>query len=157
MSGSQRSPLTSGPPPVPSGLWLFEAQAPNDTRPRDAVSGAFARGEMRIGMVRAVSVRAHAAAREIGGPAAVAAARAAGQAAGTAHMAAHSRGAAAYAAKATGLAASRDPSAEEVGWQHSHASPAVRDALRRLPPPTRAACLLGALISDMHVRLTGSG
>jgi hypothetical protein len=36
-------------------LSLFEAQAPDDTRPRDAINGlrAFARGEMRIGPVRA--------------------------------------------------------------------------------------------------------
>jgi len=58
-------------------LPLFEAQAPNDTRPRDAIDGlrAFARGELRIGKVRALAARAHAAAREIGDPAAVAAAR----------------------------------------------------------------------------------
>ncbi len=90
-------------------LSLFEAQAPNDTRPRDAIDGlrAFARGEMRIGTVRALAARAHAAAREIGDPAAVAAARAAGQAASVAHMAAHARGVA-YAAKAAGLAAPND-------------------------------------------------
>ena len=43
-------------------LSLFEAQAPSDTRPRDAIDGlrAFARGEMRIGKVRALSARAHA-------------------------------------------------------------------------------------------------
>jgi hypothetical protein len=119
-------------------LSLFEAQAPSDTRPRDAIDGlrAFTRGELRIGPVRVLAVRSHEAAREIGDPAAVAAARAAGQAAGVAHMAAHALGAAAYAAKATGLAAPNDPTAEadEVGWQQSHASPTVRDVLRKLPP-----------------------
>jgi hypothetical protein len=139
-------------------LSLFEAQAPSDTRPRDAIDGvrAFARGEMQIGEVRALSARAHAAAREIGDPAAVAAARAAGQAAGVAHMAAHARGVA-YAAKAAGLAAPDDPTAvaDEARWQLSHASPAVRDALGRLPPLTRPAGMLGALISDMHTKLTG--
>ena len=119
-------------------LSLFEAQAPSDTRPRDAIDGlrAFTRGELRIGPVRALAARAHAAARETGDPAAVAAARAAGQAAGVAHMAAHARGAAAYAAKAAGLAAPNDPTAEadEVRWQQSHASPTVRDVLRKLPP-----------------------
>ncbi len=54
---------------------------------------------MRIGTVRILAARAHEAAREIGDPAAVAAARAAGQAASVAHMAAHARGVA-YAAKA---------------------------------------------------------
>ena len=138
-------------------LSLFEAQAPSDTRPRDAIDGlrAFARGELRIGRVRALAARAHAAAREIGDPAAVAAARASGHAAATAHMAAHARGAAAYAAKAAGLAAPHDPSAvaDEVRWQQSHASPPVRDVLRKLPPPIRRAGMLGALISDMHTKL----
>jgi hypothetical protein len=40
-------------------LSLFEAQAPNDTRPRDAIDGlrAFAGGDMRIGTVRALAAR----------------------------------------------------------------------------------------------------
>jgi immunity protein 5 of polymorphic toxin system len=142
-------------------LSLFEENAPSDTRPRDAIDGlrAFARGEMRIGKVRALSAQAHAAARDIGDPAAVAAARAAGQAAGVAHMAAHARGAAAYAAKAAGLAAPGDPSASpaEVRWQQTRASPGVRDALRRLPSPNRPAGVLGALINDLHAKLTGAG
>ena len=142
-------------------LSLFEARAPGDTRPRDAIDGlrAFARGEMRIGQVRALSARAHAAAREVGDPPAVAAARAAGQAAGVAHMAAHALGAAAYAAKAAGLAAPDEPTAvaEEVRWALCRASPAVRDVLRRLPPPTRATGMLGALIGDLHTELTGDG
>jgi hypothetical protein len=47
-------------------------------------------------------------------------------------MAAHARGAAAYAAKAAGLAAPHDPTvvADEVRWQHGHASPTVREVLR---------------------------
>ena len=120
-------------------LPLFEAQAPGDTRPRDAIDGvrAFARGDMRIGRVRALSAQAHAAAREVGDPAAVAAARAAGHAAGVAHMAAHARGVPAYAAVAAGLAAPDDPTAasDEVRWALGHASPAVREVLRRLPAP----------------------
>jgi hypothetical protein len=156
--------------PASAGLWaadcaertlsLFEAQAPDDTRPRDAIDGlrAFASGELRIGKVRALSARAHAAASEVGNPAAVAAARAAGHAAGVAHMAAHARGSAAYAAKAAWLAAPHDPTAvaDEVRWQQSHASPTVRNVLRRLPPPTRPGGMLGALISDVHTKLTGA-
>jgi hypothetical protein len=143
-------------------LPLFEAQAPGDTRPRDAIDGvrAFARGDMRIGRVRALSAQAHAAAREVGDPAAVAAARAAGHAAGVAHMAAHARGVPAYAAVAAGLAAPDDPTAasDEVRWALGHASPAVREVLRRLPPPARpAAGTLGALIGDLHTGLTGGG
>jgi len=139
-------------------LRLFESQAPGDTRPREAIDGlrAFARGEEQIGVVRALAARAHAAAREVGEPVAVAAARAAGQAAATAHMAAHARGAAAYAAKATGLAAPHDPAAvtREIRWQLGHASPAVRAALRRLPPPVAAKGGLGLLICGIHKGLT---
>ena len=141
-------------------LSLFESEAPQDPRPREAIDGlrAFARGEMRIGPVRALAAAAHAAARAVGDPAAVAAARAAGQAAGTAHMAAHARGAAAYAAKAAGLAAPDDPTAadDEVRWQRTHATPAVRDVLRKLPPPTRGGGMLGALINDLHAHVARS-
>jgi hypothetical protein len=72
---------------------------------------------MRIGEVRALSARAHAAAREVSDPTAVAAARAAGHAAAVAHMAAHARGAA-YAAEDVGLALLHDPNAaaNEVQW-----------------------------------------
>lgn len=142
-------------------LALFEAQASGDTRPRDAIDGlrAFARGELRIGKARALSVGAHAAAREISDPAAVAAARATGQAVATAHMAAHARGAAAYAAKAAGLAAPNEVTAmaSEARWQCDHASPAVREVLLRLPCPTRPAGVLAALITDLHTQLAEPG
>jgi hypothetical protein len=51
-------------------------------------------------------------------------------------MGAHALGAAAYAAKAAGLAAPERPDAvaEEVRWQLGHASEPVRVALRQLPP-----------------------
>lgn len=141
-------------------LPLFEAHAPGDTRPREAIDGgrAFARGEMRIGPVRALAVAAHAAARGVGDPAAVAAARAAaGHAAATAHMASHARGVPAYAAKAHALAAPDDPAAvaDEVRWALEHASPAVRDVLRRLPPPDRPNGILGTVISDLHEAVHG--
>jgi hypothetical protein len=140
-------------------LSLFEAQAPSDTRPRDAIDGlrAFARGEMRIGRVRALSAQAHAAAREVGDPAAAAAARAAGHAAAVAHMAAHARGVA-YAAIAAGLAAPDDPTAvaDEIGWQVKHSSPSVRDVFLRLPPPRRSGGVLASVISDLITRLTGA-
>ena len=138
-------------------LPLFEAEAPGDTRPREAIDGvrAFAHGEMRIGPIRALAAGAHAAAREVADPAAIAAARAAGHAAAVAHMAAHARGVA-YAAKAAGLAAPDDPNAveDEARWQLHHASPAVRSVLRRLPPPVGSAGTLGALISDLHAKVT---
>ena len=65
-------------------LGLFEAEAPGDSRPRDAIAAlrAFARGELRVRQALRLAA-AHAAAREVAAPAAVAAARAAGQAAAT--------------------------------------------------------------------------
>lgn len=76
-------------------LPLFEGQAAADPRPREALAGAraFARGELRIGPVRALAAAAHAAARDVTDPPAIAAARAAGQAAAMAHMASHALGA----------------------------------------------------------------
>jgi hypothetical protein len=141
-------------------LSLFEAQSPTDSRPREALDAvrAFARGEMRIGPVRALAAAAHAAAREVGDPAAVAAARAAGHAAATAHMAAHARGVA-YAAIAAGLAAPDDPAAvgDEATWQLEHASPTVRAVLRKLPPPPRPGGNLAALINDQYAKVMSGG
>ena len=135
-------------------LPLFETNAPGDLRPREAIDGlrAFARGELRIGPARALAVAAHAAARDVGSPAAVAAARAAGHAVATAHMASHARGVPAYASIAAGLAAPEDPSvaANEVTWAIEHASPAVRDILRKLPAPPHGAGKLGAAIERLH-------
>ncbi len=142
-------------------LPLFEAEAPSDVRPREAIEGvrAFARGQLRIGSVRALSAQAHAAAREVNPAAAVAAARAAGHAAAVAHMASHAVGAPAYAAKAAGLAAPDDQTAvaDAVEWADMHASSAVRDVLRRLPTRTRAPGTLGALVIELQQRLTGDG
>lgn len=134
-------------------LPLFEAEAPHDPRPRAAIDGAraFARGELRVGPARALSVAAHAAARDVRDPTAVAAARAAGHAVATAHMAAHARGAPGYAAIAVGLASPGNPSAasDELAWAIGHASAAVRQVLQRLPRPGGAAGALGALIADL--------
>ena len=65
-------------------LDLFEAHAPGDDRPRSAINGlrAFAQGQRKIGPLKALSAQSHAAARAVGDPAAVAAARAAGQGGG---------------------------------------------------------------------------
>ncbi len=118
-------------------LGLFEAAAPDDPRPREAIerTRAFAAGELEI----AEEIRR----RFVGGgagrglpPAAAAAARAAGQATAVAHMGAHALGAAAYAAKAAGLAGSDQRSAidGEIRWQLDHLSPSARAALAQLPP-----------------------
>ena len=119
-------------------LVLFEAEDPTDGRPRDAIARtrAFARGELdakgEIGRRFAAGRAAHA----VSSPQAVAAARAAGQAASVAHMGAHALGAAAYAAKAAGLAAPDQPTAvsDEISWQLAHMTSQVRAALQQLPP-----------------------
>lgn len=118
-------------------LPLFEAEAPDDDRPRDAIARAraFSRGELRAAdeiRRRFVAGRAASAATS---PAGVAAARAAAQASGVAHMGAHALGAAAYAAKAAGLGAPARAGAvdDEVRWQLQRMTPETREALRRLP------------------------
>ena len=118
-------------------LPLFEAEAPDDDRARDAIARAraFARGELTAaGEIRRRFVAgraAHAAASPSGADAA----RAAAQAAGVAHMGAHALGAAAYAARAVALAhpASLDARRDEVRWQLAHLSPEAAAALRTLP------------------------
>ena len=134
-------------------LPVFEAQAPDDSRPRAAIDAvrAFARGEIRIGPVRALAVAAHAAAREVGDPAATAAARAAGHAAAVAHMASHARGVA-YAAIAAGLAArdDLDAVAAEARWQQGHLTPEASAVLAELPAPPRSGGTLSALQQDLH-------
>jgi hypothetical protein len=119
-------------------LGLFEAQAPGDSRPRDAIARtrAFARGELGVAEEIRRRFENGGAAREVGDPAAAAAARAAGQARAIPHMGAHALSAAAYAAKAAGLATSNRTNAvsDEIRWQLSHISAAVSAALRQLPP-----------------------
>jgi hypothetical protein len=137
------------------GLWaadcaqrvlpLFEAKAPSDPRPREAIEGirVFARGGKRTAQLRSLAWAVYAAAREVGDPVATAAARAAGLAAATAymhalvtpHQAKHALGPAAYGARARELATVNDPSAgdEEIRWAIEHASPAVREVVRRMP------------------------
>jgi hypothetical protein len=103
------------------------------------------------------------------GPAAAAAARAAGQASAIPHMGAHALGAAAYAAKAIGLAAPARPEAisEEIGWQLGSMSAEVRAALRNLPPVGEnrsgplgrgllASGSLGTIIHDLQAGLAGT-
>ncbi|QNE39205.1 hypothetical protein F1C16_06355 [Hymenobacter sp. NBH84] len=88
-------------------LPLFEQVCPHDMRPREALATlrAWVQGQTSMLSCRKAAFGAHAAARAASKPAAVAAARAAGQAAAVAHMYTHARHVAAYAAKATALAA----------------------------------------------------
>ena len=83
-------------------LPYFEAQYPEDDRPRKALEAAraWARGELTMSKARHAALAAHAAARDADNAAARAAAHAAGHAAATAHVADHARHAAAYAVTA---------------------------------------------------------
>jgi hypothetical protein len=84
-------------------------------------------------------------------------------------MGAHALGAAAYAAKAVGLAAPDRPEAvsEEIHWQLSSMSVEVRTALRQLPPVGEsragplgpgllASGLLGRIIRDLQAVLAAA-
>lgn len=149
-------------------LGIFEAQAPGDHRPRNAIerARAFSRGELDISEEIRRRFRDGGAAREASDPAAKAAAKAAGQAAAIPHMGAHALGAAAYAAKAAGLVAddSSDAAREETGWQLAHMSQSVAAALRSLPavgtnasgPLGRgllASGTLGTIVRDLQAGL----
>ncbi|MEC4016371.1 putative immunity protein [Streptomyces sp. H27-D2] len=137
------------------GLWaadcaervlpLFEAMAPHDTRPCEAIEvlRAFTRAGKRTGQLRSVAWAAHTAAREVDDPAAAAAARAVCYAAAapyihslaTPHQAKHIHGPAIYAARARELSAGDDAGVgdEEVRWAIEHASQAVRELARQMP------------------------
>jgi hypothetical protein len=151
-------------------LGLFEAEAPGDTRPRDAIerTRAFGRGEFDVAEEIRRRFAGGGAACEVG-TAAAAAARAAGQAAAIPHMGAHALAAAAYAAKAVGLAAPDRPEAvsEEIHWQLSRMSVKTRNALRQLPPvgenrsgPLGPGVLasgpLGTIIRDLQAGLAAA-
>jgi len=118
-------------------LPLFEAAAPDDDRPRDAIARAraFARGELTTSGEIRRRFGAGRAAHSASSPAGVAAARAAAQASGVAHMGAHALGAAAYAARAAGLRPSAPPDAvdREIEWQLRQLTPEARSALSLLP------------------------
>jgi hypothetical protein len=153
-------------------LGLFEAEAPADDRPRAAIARAraFARGELNTAEEIRRRFVGGVAAGDVEAPAAVAAARAAGQAVASCHMGAHALGAAAFAAKAAGLAAPDRSEAvrNEICWQLAHMSTEVRAALRALPPvgenrsgPLGPGLLssgqLGAIVRDLQAGLALPG
>ena len=145
-------------------LPLFEAKAACDTRPREAIEGGrdFGRGARRTARLRSLVWAAYAAAREVGDPAAAAAARGAGLAAGMAYMhesvtpdqTKHALGPGAYAARARELAAG-DPSVadEEIRWAIEHASPAVREVVRRMPVRNGGGGRLDVLMGQLGTGL----
>ncbi len=126
-------------------LSVFEKLADSDSRPRAAIEGirVFAGGGKRTAGLRSLALAAHAAAREVGSPAAAAAARAAGLAAASAythpladvHQTTHIVGPAAYAALALELDHAGAPHIGdgEVRWAIAHAPADVREVLLQMP------------------------
>ena len=126
-------------------LPVFEKHTESDSRPRAAIEGirVFAAGGRRTARLRSLAFEALSAAREVGDPAAAAAARAAGLAAASAYthplanvnQTKHIVGPAAYAALALeldhpGYANIAD---DEVGWAIEHAPLEVRQVLLQMP------------------------
>lgn len=152
---------------VEPALPLFEAKAPGDSRPREAVDGirAFVREGKRTGRLRSLAWAAHAAAREVGDPAATAAARAACCAAATPyihplatpHQSKHALGPAVYEARARELASGEDTRVgdEEIRWAVEHAPQAVRELVRRMPPRSPGRSRLDTLYHQLDSALRG--
>jgi len=139
-------------------LPVYESRAGADSRPRAAIDGIreFASGGKRTARLRALAVAAHAAAREIGDPAAAAAARAAGSAAASAythpladvHQTKHVVGPAAYAALALELDGGGDPDIgeSEVRRAIGHAPREAREVLRQMPAREPGKSRLDAIL-----------
>lgn len=112
-------------------LGLFEAERPDDPRPRDALAAvrAWVRGELPMMRTRAAGGHAMGAARDLRGAARFAA-YAAGQAAVVAHVPEHDLGAAAYAIKAAVAVApagrGESVRTRERDWQRDRLPDAVR-------------------------------
>lgn len=149
-------------------LWIYEAQAPSDMRPREAIEAIreFASGGKRAARLRSVAMAAHAAAREATNPAAAAAARAAGLAAASAfthplvdvHQTVHIVGPAAYAALALELHHSDPATADaEVRRSVEDAPAEARDVLMRMPAREVGRGRTNALLHALDAGVRGRG
>ncbi|MFJ2770977.1 putative immunity protein [Streptomyces sp. NPDC087300] len=146
-------------------LDLFEADQPDDPRPRDAIRTAweFARGGERGKPLRDTAWAALKAVKDTDTAAAGEAARAAMAAAGAAYLhplakatqVKHILGAGAHAARAAELVAGDDPAvgAEHVRQAVRRATPAVVDVLRRFPAAPGGGGRVGALIRMLDTDL----
>ena len=142
-------------------LSVYETHADSDSRPRAAIEGIreFAGGGKRTARLRSLAVEANAAAREIGDPAAAAAARAAGLAAASAythpladvHQTKHIVGPAAYAALALELDHDGDPSVAdgEVRWAIEHAPSEAREVLLQMPARQAGKSRLDTILYEL--------
>ncbi|MEW2256884.1 putative immunity protein [Streptomyces sp. NPDC047869] len=146
-------------------LEVFEADQPDDSRPRDAVGAAwdFARGGERGKSLRDTAWAALRAAKSADTAAAREAAWAAMSAAGAAYLhplakatqVKHILGAGAHAARAVELVAGHDP---RIGADHAEravrrATPVVVEVLRRFPPAPDGGGRVGELMRVMDAAL----
>ncbi|MER5390829.1 putative immunity protein [Saccharopolyspora sp. NPDC002686] len=146
-------------------LGIFEADLPDDTRPRDAIGAAweFARGGERGKVLREVAWAALKAAKCTNSAAPREAAWAAMAAAGAAYLhplakstqVKHILGAAAHAARAAELVADDDQSvgAEHIERTAQLVTPDVVDVLKRFPQAPSGGGRIGELIRTLDARL----
>jgi hypothetical protein len=146
-------------------LEIFEADQPDDSRPRDAIGAAweFARGGGRGKFLRDTAWAALAAAKGADTAAAREAAWAAMSAAGAAYLhplaeatqVKHLLGAGAYAARAAELVAGDDHTvgAEYVEQAVHRATPVVVDVLTRFPAAPSGGGRIGELIRMLDADL----
>ena len=142
-------------------LSVYETHPHSDSRPRAAIEGirGFAGGGKRAARLRSLACQANAAAREVGDPAAAAAARAAGLAAASAythpltdvHQTKHIVGPAAYAALALELEHSGDSNISdgEVRWAIDHAPSEAREVLLQMPARQPGNSRLDTLLYEL--------
>lgn len=148
-----------------AALEVFEADQPDDSRPRDAISAAweFARGGERGKSLRDTASGALKAAKDADTAAAREAAWAAMSAAGAAYLhplakatqVKHILGAGAYAARAAELVAGGDRSvgAESIEQAVRRATPVVIDVLKRFPAAPSGGGRVGELIRMLDAGL----
>ena len=148
-------------------LPVYETHAESDSRPRAAIEGIreFAGGGKRTARLRSLAMEAHAAAREVGDPAAAAAARAAGLAAASAYthpladvqQTKHIVGPAAYAALALELDQEDDPGIGDgvVRWAIEHAPSEVREVLLQMPARQPGKSRLDTLLYELDAGIRG--
>ncbi|MBM7168674.1 exonuclease SbcC [Streptomyces sp. G44] len=148
-----------------TALDIFEAERPDDSRPRDAIGAAweFARGGERGKALRDTASAALKAAKDTDTAAAREAAWAAMSAAGAAYLhplaaatqVKHILAAGAYAARAAELVAGDDRSvgAESIEQTVRRATPGVVDVLKRFPPAPGGGGRVGELIRILDTGL----
>ncbi|PFG33050.1 putative immunity protein [Sanguibacter antarcticus] len=143
----------------------FEAEAPENSRPREALHAArvFAEGGARTNLQRTAAFAAHRAAQSVSAETAQLAALACGDAAASAYLhpiaeatqVGHILRAAACAARVAELRADDEgtTSSDSVGVLVERAAPPVPDVLRRYPAAPHGASRLSRLMSALDTAI----